>query len=111
MEKLPFTASSCQGILSGDSAAAQQFTNDIYGQYSLHPPQPHNTVKCNIIHPATDEHLEKYLSSPPHLIVETPALYRRVTRPHLEQKQLSLQWVYNVLEHKEVDRIIYEDPD
>jgi len=112
MEKLPFTASSCQGILSGDTAAAQQFTNDIYGQYSLLPPKPHNTVKCNIIHPATEKHLEKYLSSPPHLIVETPALYRRVTRPHLEQEQFSLQWVYNVLEHKkEVERIIFEDTD
>ena len=112
MEKLPFTSSSCQGTLSSSTTAAQQFTNDIYGQYSLQPPPPQNSVKCNIIHPATDKHLEKYLSSPSHLIVETPSLYRGVTRPHLEQEQFSLQWVYNVLEHKkEVERIIFEDPD
>eukprot|EP00090_Calanus_glacialis_P018970 TRINITY_DN29292_c0_g1_i1.p1 TRINITY_DN29292_c0_g1~~TRINITY_DN29292_c0_g1_i1.p1 ORF type:complete len:701 (-),score=284.90 TRINITY_DN29292_c0_g1_i1:56-2104(-) len=112
MEKLPFTPTACQGSLTRDTVAAQQFTNDVYGQYSLHPPPQHNTVKCNIIHPATEKHLEKYLSSPPHIIVETPALYRGVTRPHLEQEQFSLQWVYNVLEHKkEVERIIYEDPD
>jgi len=112
MEKLPFTSTACTGILHSDNVAEQQFSNDIYGQYSLQPPTQHNTVKCNIIHPATEKHLEKYLSSPPHLLAETPDMYRGITRPHLEQEQFSLQWVYNVLDHKkEVERIIYEDPD
>ena len=109
MEKIPFTLTSCQDMLSTSTPAVKKFTNDIYAQYTLHP---HSTVKCDIIHPATDKHLNKYRSSPPHLIVETPALYRVVTRPHLKEEQFSLQWVYNVLEHKEdVERIIYEDTD
>lgn len=32
--------------------------------------------------------------------------------PFLKSEQFSLQWVYNILEHKsETDRIVFEDPD
>ena len=90
----------------------QEFTNDIYGQYRLLPPPLANTVKANIIHPATSKHLAKYLASPAHLVLETPALHRSTTLPCLAAEQFSLQWVYNVLEHrKEVERIVFEDPD
>jgi len=112
LEKLPFTTDACDGTLSSETLAHQQFTNDIYGQYSIQPPSTHNSVKCNIIHPASEKHLEKYLASPSHLIIETPELYRSITRPALEEEQFSLQWVYNVLDHKkETERIIFEDPD
>lgn len=47
-----------------------------------------------------------------HLILETPEIYEKVTLPHLEKEQFTLDWVYNILEHKqEVDKIIYEDSD
>lgn len=44
---------------------------------------------------------------------ETPELYKTVTLASLEKKErFSLDWVYNILEHKkEVERIVFEDPD
>lgn len=39
-------------------------------------------------------------------------MYRDVTIPYLEKEQFSLDWVYNILEHKaEQDKIVYEDPE
>ena len=112
IEKLPWTEEDVRGVLSKETSAVQQFNNDIYGQYSLQPPTVHNSLKLNLIHPATEKHIEKYLSSPAHLIQETSELYHTVTLPHIQSQQFSLQWVYNVLEHKkEADRIIFEDPD
>ena len=112
IEKLPWKQEDIQGLLSKDTSASQQFTNDIYGQYSVLPPPEHNSVKLNLVHPATQKHIEKYLSSPAHLIQETSELYQTLVLPHLQSQQFSLQWVYNVLEHKkEVERIIFEDPD
>jgi m7GpppX diphosphatase len=47
-----------------------------------------------------------------HLIDETPDIYEKVTLPYLEKEQFTLDWVYNILEHKqEVDKIVYEDSD
>jgi len=112
LEKLPLTADTAAAFLAQESQVEQEFTNDIYGQYRLLPPPLANTVKANIIHPATSKHLAKYLASPAHLVLETPALHRSTTLPCLAAEQFSLQWVYNVLEHrKEVERIVFEDPD
>ena len=112
IEKLPWKQNDIQGLLSKDTSASQQFNNDIYGQYSVYPPPQHNSVKLNLVHPATQKHIEKYLSSPGHLIQESPDLYHSLVLPHIQAQQFSLQWVYNVLEHKkEVERIIFEDPD
>jgi m7GpppX diphosphatase len=83
LEKVPFSAETATALLAATTAAQQEFTNDIYGQYSLQPPARHNTVKANVIHPATEKHLAKYLSSPGHLVAETPALHTGVTLPAL----------------------------
>ena len=108
-----FSESSIQGLLCDSTRADQEFNNDIYGQYRLEVGRPdQNRLQANIIHPATQKHLDKYLSSPAHLLVETPALYHAVTLPFILAEQFSLDWVYNVLEHKkEADRIIYENTD
>ena len=46
------------------------------------------------------------------MIRETPESYEKITLPFLEKEQFSVDWVYNVLEHKtEQDRIIIEDSD
>ena len=112
IEKLPWKEEDLVGMLTKDTVAKQQFNNDIYGQYSILPSPEHNSVKCNLIHPATQKHIDKYLTSPGHLVHETAELYRTVTLPHIMSQQFSLQWVYNVLEHKkEAERIIFEDPD
>jgi len=114
LEQLPFSGPQVGALMGPESQspALNDFINDIYGQFKVRPQPQHNQIKANIVHPASEKHIQKYLSSPPHLIVETPLLYRSVTLPHLDKEQFSLQWVYNVLEHKkEVERIIFEDPD
>ena len=111
LEKLPWTSEDVAGALSGETGARQELRNDIYGQYGLSVRPEFNRIKCNIIHPASQKHIQKYLSSPVHLVLETPELYQALTLPHIKSEQFSLQWIYNVLDHKkEVERIIYEDP-
>ena len=112
LEKLPFSEDTANSMLAASTEAKQEFTNDIYGQYQVLPLPAINGIKANIVHPATEKHISKYLASPGHLVLETPDLYYGVTLPSLAKEQFSLQWVYNVLEHKkEVERIIFEDPD
>eukprot|EP00088_Acartia_fossae_P071257 TRINITY_DN9748_c0_g1_i13.p1 TRINITY_DN9748_c0_g1~~TRINITY_DN9748_c0_g1_i13.p1 ORF type:complete len:705 (-),score=118.84 TRINITY_DN9748_c0_g1_i13:132-2192(-) len=112
LNKLPFTEKELNGMLSDSTAIQNEMQNDIYGQYWLKPDPEDNPVKANIIHPATQKHIEKYTRSPIHLIHETEHLYLSVTLPFIEQEQFSLDWVYNILDHKkEAERIIYENPD
>uniref|UniRef100_A0A224Z3V5 m7GpppX diphosphatase n=1 Tax=Rhipicephalus zambeziensis TaxID=60191 RepID=A0A224Z3V5_9ACAR len=69
-------------------------------------------LTATVICPATQKHVDKYLFKPQHMITETPKLYKEVTEPYITSQQLSLQWVYNILEHKkESERILFEDPD
>lgn len=64
------------------------------------------------IYPATQKHIEKYSSQDIFLVEETPEMYEKITLPFIEKEQFSLDWVYNVLEHKrEADKIIIEDLD
>ena len=73
LEKLPFSEvellasapdflhhqDTATAILSSTTSACQEFTNDVYGQYMLQPEPRHNMVKANVIHPATEKHIEK----------------------------------------------------
>lgn len=69
-------------------------------------------IKISIIYPATEKHINKYVEQQLFLIEETPELYRNVILPCLKQEQFSIDWVYNILEHKqEQDKIVYEDLD
>lgn len=69
-------------------------------------------VKSTVIYPATDKHIEKYSICQKYLIRETPELYEKITLPYLTESQFSLDWVYNILEHKqERERIVFEDDD
>lgn len=64
------------------------------------------------IYPATQKHIEKYSGQESFLIEETPEIYQQITLPYIENEQFSLEWVYNILEHKkEAETIIYEDLD
>ena len=69
-------------------------------------------LKVSIIYPATEKHILKFTQQAMHLIQETPEIYDKVTLPYLAKEQFSIDWVYNILEHKqEVDKIVYEDSD
>ena len=112
LEKTPFSSEKMPQILSSSSQMNQQFRNDIYGMYDCLIPPENNVTKANVIWPATQKHIDKWTSSPPFMVNETPALYHTVVLPFIESEQFNIEWVYNFLQHKkEAERIIYEDPD
>ncbi|KAH8312380.1 hypothetical protein KR044_010463 [Drosophila immigrans] len=97
---------------SNDLKVRTEFINNIYGSFQCVPNQDLCAVKSTVIYPATDKHIEKYSICQKYLINETPDLYEEVTLPYISSSQFSLDWVYNILEHKqEKERIVYEDND
>ena len=74
LEKMPFKTESVQEILS-KSSLKTEFKNDIYMKYECSTEPQLNTLKANLIYPATSKHISKYSASPIHIINETAALY------------------------------------
>lgn len=119
LEKTAFTEVQLQTSSESDSSSffttksqlRTEFINDVYGNFLCLSDPEINQLKVTIIYPASEKHIVKFSAQPKHLLEETAQDYRTVTLPHLEQEQLSLEWLYNVLEHrKEQDRIVFEDP-
>uniref|UniRef100_A0A1B0GEB2 m7GpppX diphosphatase n=1 Tax=Glossina morsitans morsitans TaxID=37546 RepID=A0A1B0GEB2_GLOMM len=80
--------------------------------YQCVPPVELSVVKTTVVYPASQKHIEKYTVCQKYIISETPELYEEITLPYISTSQHSLEWVYNILDHKqEVERIVYEDPD
>ncbi|XP_055309750.1 m7GpppX diphosphatase [Sitodiplosis mosellana] len=107
------SATQRNSYFSLETQLQNEFINDIYGNFLCFPLPAINSVKLNIICPCTEKHIQKYTSQDIRIVLETPHLYNTVTEPRLqlEREQFTLDWVYNILEHKkEVDRIIFEDP-
>ncbi|XP_055902887.1 m7GpppX diphosphatase [Eupeodes corollae] len=118
-EKNAFTESDVQtdgstdkSFFSSKTKTNVEFLNNIYGSFQCIPESDLNCIKTTVVYPATDKHIEKYSIHAKHLIAETPALYENITLTYLKSSQFSLDWVYNILEHKqETERIVFEDPD
>ncbi|CAD1475012.1 unnamed protein product [Heterotrigona itama] len=88
------------------------YKNDIYGNYECFPLKKYNGINATIIHPATAKHIEKFRRKELYIIDETYELYQKITLPYIESNSFSVEWVYNILEHKaEQDRIVYENND
>ncbi|XP_061396980.1 m7GpppX diphosphatase [Musca vetustissima] len=102
-----------RGSYFGNDLKVQtDFINNVYGSYQCTPPAELNGVKATVVYPATEKHIEKYSICQKYLINETPEYYKDITLPYITSSQFSLEWVYNILEHKqETERIIYEDSD
>ncbi|XP_077495237.1 decapping enzyme, scavenger [Amblyomma americanum] len=112
VEKTPFSKENYELFLTADTKLEETFHNDIYTSYGGRVTTALNALTATVICPATQKHVDKYLFKAQHMITETPELYKKVTEPYIVSQQLSLQWVYNILEHKkESERILYEDPD
>ncbi|KAH6923312.1 hypothetical protein HPB50_027125 [Hyalomma asiaticum] len=112
VEKTPFSRENYEVVFTADTKLEETFHNDIYTSYGGKVTAALNGLTATIICPATQKHVDKYLFKPQHMITETPKLYKEVTEPYIASQQLSLQWVYNILEHKkESERILFEDPD
>lgn len=45
----------------------------------------------DLIYPASDKHILKYLSQPMYLVQETEDIYQTITLPHILSNSLSLQ--------------------
>lgn len=121
LEKTAFTEAQLQTSTSESDSSSSFFTtksqlrtefiNDVYGNFLCLADPEINQLKVTIIYPASEKHIVKFSAQPKHLLEETARDYQTVTLPHLEREQLSLEWLYNVLEHrKEQDRIVFEDP-
>lgn len=112
IEKLPFEEDVIKELFNQPSFELTKILqNDIYGSYSLEP-KVANKMKTTIICPATDKHFEKYLRSQYVMIEETATRYEKITLPYLEENKFSIEWVYNILDHKqESERILFEDED
>ncbi|XP_055522746.1 m7GpppX diphosphatase-like [Wyeomyia smithii] len=88
-----------------------EFVNDTYGNFLCVADPEVNQIKVTIIYPATERHIVKFSTQKRYLVEETAQDYETVTLPHIQKEQLSLEWLYNILEHrKEKDRIVFEDP-
>ncbi|KAL9888280.1 m7GpppX diphosphatase-like [Glossina fuscipes] len=103
---------SLMSYFCSDLKVQTEFINDIYGSYQCVPPVELSGVKTTVIYPASQKHIEKYTVCQKYIISESPELYEEITLPYISTSQHSLEWVYNILDHKqEVERIVYEDPD
>ena len=96
---------------SSTSQLRTEFVNDTYGNFLCVADPEVNQIKVTIIYPATERHIVKFSTQKRYLVEETAQDYETVTLPHVQKVQLSLEWLYNILEHrKEKDRIVFEDP-
>ncbi|XP_003693320.1 m7GpppX diphosphatase [Apis florea] len=99
-------------LFNKDTVFHKLYNNDIYGNYECFPLKKFNGINATIIHPATEKHIEKFQRKELHIIDETYELYQKITLPYIESSSFSVEWIYNILEHKaEQDKIVYEDKD
>ncbi|XP_058831774.1 m7GpppX diphosphatase [Topomyia yanbarensis] len=99
-----------RSFFSATSQLRTEFINDIYGNFLCVVDPEVNQIKVTIVYPASEKHIAKYSAQTKYLVEETALDYQTVTLPHLKQEQLSLEWLYNILEHrKEKERIVFED--
>ncbi|KAI6661798.1 M7GpppX diphosphatase-like [Oopsacas minuta] len=86
--------------------------NDIYEKYIAKLPVQLSGGKITVIRPATEQHIRKYSAQLYGFIHETPEMYQKITKQFIEEKSLSHNWVYNILEDKsEADRVLCRDND
>ena len=78
-------------MLSAETSLVMQFNNDIYSQYTCQPQSCFNTLKGTVICPATAKHLDKFSAQNVHFVYETPAEYKSITLPFIEEQSFSIQ--------------------
>lgn len=88
-------------------------TNDIWNTYQVYlADEELNNTKLTLIYPATQKLIDKYTTQKMVLVEETGQMYEEITKPHLNNNQHSLTWVYNILEGKsEQERVLFHDKD
>ncbi|KAF3935563.1 hypothetical protein ABW19_dt0203014 [Dactylella cylindrospora] len=119
-EKTAFNTNSISSFVSSETGLTTLHLlqkNDIYHWFmgTLQQDAATNAgVKVNMIYPCTDVHIKKYSAQHPHMVVETPEIYEKYVTKYVKEKTEGgrLNWVYNILEHKEEsEKIVFEDED
>ncbi|KAJ6259329.1 hypothetical protein Dda_6229 [Drechslerella dactyloides] len=120
-EKTAFNADTAPFFVNGDSGLPSVNLlqkNDIYHWFLATVQQSSAEggagAKVNLIYPCTDVHVRKYSAQQLHMVVEPPQLYKGFIKRYIEGKVSGgrLNWVYNILEHREEsEKIVFEDPD
>ena len=70
-------------------------------------------TKMTLICPASDELIAKYSAPQRRMLIESPHMYKAVTKPWIDSIPASkTTWVHNILEgHSEADSVLYSDHD
>lgn len=111
-EKPHFSLDEVNSILDLNNEFNVDLVNDIYHRMCVYPQRPHNSVHIQLIYPATPAHIAKYSEQQMFLLRETYEDWQTLTSKYLETAKFSIQWVFNILEHKtESERILFEDAD
>jgi m7GpppX diphosphatase len=113
LERKAFDPEKVAEVLSC-SKLAVDFTNAEYSLFNLVTSEEHSGIKCDVIYPANAKHIAKYTEPDLRIIRETVQIYREIVLPYIQRDERGdrIQWVYNILDKKkEVERIIFEDPD
>ncbi|XP_058050847.1 m7GpppX diphosphatase isoform X2 [Ahaetulla prasina] len=91
LEKIPFKEENITELLKKHTGLQLQMSNDIYSTYHLFLPPELNEIKTTVVYPATEKHLQKYLSRSVYLIQETGEDYKNITLPFIESQSISIQ--------------------
>lgn len=119
MEKVHFPAAMVSALRGGPNAVFSHIEtlgqNDIYTWVLgwLNDANWGANSKMTFICPASDELIAKYSAPERRMIVETPHMYRTVTRPWIDSIPASkLTWVHNILDGvSERESVLYCDND
>lgn len=105
LDKTPFnSAESFETILEELEAVD---TNDIYHRFINHA----KGIECKAIYPSTESHLKKYSEQSKRIVLETPEMHSRITRPYYEslRKSGQISWIDNILaDQSEMERRIID---
>lgn len=116
LEKTAFNEEATKKALCDKATTFRRdFINDIYSSYIINPDSSLNEIKATVVWPATEAAITKYSRSEMIFFCETPDVYAKVVKPHIDSVVESdtdpNRWIYNILEGKtETERVIMNDP-
>lgn len=71
------------------------------------------TARINLIWPANYIHIKRFDRQNLHFVIETPAIYKRIIKPYVDEQvsdDQSLKWVHRILyEGSDKERVLYKE--
>lgn len=106
LQKLPFN--SFKSFSSQISNLKFLDSNDIYHRFI----NQDYGIEAKLIYPATGAHLTKYTEQHRKVVLETPEMHAKITRPHFESLRLTDQitWIQNIINNtSETERRLFDN--